>query len=140
MFLEIFSTPLGSPKYIPLVSSLMIIISRSDIISSFRLDAETKASKTIAGLKFANKSSSFLIFSKPLSGLLMKSNFSHFGPPTAPKSIASDFFARFRTLFVIGSPYSSIDAPPISSLEISNSKLVFLSNQLKIFSASFEIS
>ena len=57
---------------------------------SLRLDEDFNASNTMAGLKFAYKSSSFLILSKPLSGLISKSRVSHFGPPTAPRSIASD--------------------------------------------------
>ena len=44
----------------------------------------------MAGLKFANNLSSFLNFNKALSGFFENSTLSHFGPPTAPKIIASD--------------------------------------------------
>ena len=76
----------------------------------------------MAGLKLANKSSSFLIFNRPLSGRILKSKSSHFGPPTAPNKIASDFFAVNKVFSVIGIPYSSIEAPPINSVDISKLK------------------
>ena len=85
--------PLGSPKYIPPVNSLTIIISRPSIISFFNADASTRAGKHIAGRRLANKSKSFLNLKRPASGLFSYSTFSHFGPPTAPKRTASDFFA-----------------------------------------------
>ena len=80
--------------------------------------------KTIAGRKFANKSSSFLILSNPLSGLCSKGRPSHFGPPTAPRRIASELNASDRTLSVSGSLYLSIDSPPIDALFISKFKLI----------------
>ena len=43
----------------------------------------------MAGLKLANNFSSFLNFSKALSGFLENSTLSDFGPPTAPKITAS---------------------------------------------------
>ena len=81
--------PLGSPKYIPPVSSLTIIISSPETISGFKLEASTNCLKQIAGLKFAKSLSSFLNFNNALSGFLEKSKLSHFGPPTAPKITAS---------------------------------------------------
>ena len=60
------------------------------MISVLRVDELASASKTIAGLKLANKSNSFLIFNRPLSGLFSKLQTLPFGPPTAPRRIASD--------------------------------------------------
>ena len=77
--------PLGSPKYIPPVNSLIIIMSKPDTISGFKLDASTNCLKQIAGLRLANNFSSFLNFKSALSGLFENSKLSHFGPPTAPK-------------------------------------------------------
>ena len=62
--------PLGSPKYIPPVNSLTIIISNPDTISGLRLEASTNCLKQIAGLRLANSFSSFLNFKSALSGLL----------------------------------------------------------------------
>ena len=64
-------------------------MSKPDIISGFNDEASTRAGKTIAGLRFANKSISFLNLSKPFSGLFSNSTPSYLGPPTAPNSIAS---------------------------------------------------
>ena len=61
------------------------------ITSVLRVDEPAKASKTIAGLKLANKSNFSYFQIKPRSGLFSKKlRFSHFGPPTAPKRIASE--------------------------------------------------
>ncbi len=70
------SMPLGSPKYIPPVNSLSIIISKPETISFFKLDASANASNTIAGLKFANNPNSFLNFSNPRSGFSEKGKLS----------------------------------------------------------------
>ena len=56
--------------------------------SGFSDDASTIDSKHIAGRKFANSSSSFLIRNNPCSGLSEKSKSSHFSPPTAPSNTA----------------------------------------------------
>ena len=61
------------------------------MISGFKLDDSIRGSNTSAGLKFANRSSSFLILRSPLSGLFSNFKPSHLGPPTAPRMIASDF-------------------------------------------------
>ena len=82
-------------------------ISRPLTISSFKEDADSKASKTIAGLKFANNSNSFLRPSKPASGLLFLSTSSHLEPPTAPNKIASASLAFSKTAGVSGSPLTS---------------------------------
>ena len=64
-------------------------MSRPDTISGFRVEASTNCLKQIAGLKFAKSLSSFLNFSKALSGFFENSRLSHLGPPTAPKITAS---------------------------------------------------
>ena len=92
-FLSPFSMgliPLGSPKYIPPVNSLTIIMSNPDTISGFKLDASTSCLKQMAGLRLANNFSSFLNFKSALSGLFENSKLSHLGPPTAPKITESD--------------------------------------------------
>ena len=71
-------------------------------MSGFKEDELIRESNTIAGLKLANKSSSFLIFNKPRSGLNSKGSFSHLGPPTAPSIIASDLFIFSRVLSCSG--------------------------------------
>ena len=76
-FLSPFSIgliPLGSPKYIPPVSSLTIIISKPETISGFKVEASTNCLKHIAGLKFAKSFNSFLNFKRALSGFLEKSS------------------------------------------------------------------
>ena len=83
------SIPRGSPKYIPPVSSLTIIMSNPETISGLREDESTNCSKQIAGLKFANNLSSFLSLRRALSGFFENSNLSHFGPPHAPNITAS---------------------------------------------------
>ena len=86
-FLSPFSIgliPLGSPKYIPPVNSLTIMISKPETISGFNVEASTNCLKHIAGLKLANSFNSFLSFKSALSGFLENSTLSHFGPPTAP--------------------------------------------------------
>ena len=87
--LSIGLIPLGSPKYIPPVSSLTIIISRPETISGLRVDASTNCLKHIAGLKFANSFNSFLNFNNALSGFFENSRPSHYGPPTAPNITTS---------------------------------------------------
>ena len=59
----------------------------------------------IAGLKLVNKPNSFLIFNKPVSGFTSCDKESHFGPPTAPSKIASEFLQSLIVLFVNGIPY-----------------------------------
>ncbi len=51
-------------------------MSKPETISFFRLDASASASKTIAGLKFANNPNSFLNFSNPRSGFSEKGKLS----------------------------------------------------------------
>ena len=87
--LSIGLIPLGSPKYIPPVNSLTIIMSKPDTISGFNVDASTNCSKQIAGLKLANNFNSFLSFNKALSGFFENSKLSHLGPPTAPSITTS---------------------------------------------------
>ena len=118
----------------------MIKISRFFIISVFSFDDSARASKTIACLKFANKSNSFLIFKSPLSGLFLKSRLSHFGPPTAPNRIASEWLIFLRVSFVSGESYSSTEMPPTNSSLTLIFKSVFSLNQSKIFRASTDIS
>ena len=100
----ISSTPRGSPKYIPPVNSRTINMSRPETTSCFKLDASAKASKTIAGLKFANNPSSFLIARSPASGRISKSTLSHLGPPTAPNKTASACLAFSMVSDLRGSP------------------------------------
>ena len=95
---------LGSPKYIPPVSSLTIKISNPSIIWFFIGDAAASSLNRNAGLKLANSSSSFLNARRAYSGLSSQERSSHFGPPTAPNNIASDFFASSRTLSGKGEP------------------------------------
>ena len=81
--------PLGSPKYMPPVSSLTIKRSKSDTNSFLIVEAETKYLDKIAGLKLAKKSYSALILNNPFSGFFSEGKSSHLGPPTAPNKIAS---------------------------------------------------
>ena len=50
------------------------MISRSETISGFKLEALTSSEKHIAGLKFANSLNSFLNLNNALSGLLENSS------------------------------------------------------------------
>ena len=104
---DVSSIPRGCPKYTPPVNSLTIIMSKLLTTSFFKVEAETRASKTSAGLKLANNSNSFLKPNKPASGLFDLSTSSHFEPPTAPNNIASEFFAFSKTVGVKGSPLAS---------------------------------
>ena len=83
------------------------MMSKLFTISFFKVEAETRASKTSAGLRLANNSNSFLKPNKPASGLFDLSTSSHFEPPTAPNNIASEFFAFSKTAGVKGSPLAS---------------------------------
>ena len=83
--------------------------------SFFKVEAETRASKTNAGLRFAKSSNSFLKPKSPASGLFDLSTSSHFDPPTAPNNTASEFFAFSKTELVKGSPLTSYEAPPTKS-------------------------
>ena len=81
--------PLGSPKYIPPVNSLTIIIFNPETMWGFSVDESTNCLKHIAGLKFANNFNSFLNFNRALSGFFENSNLSYCGPPHAPTITAS---------------------------------------------------
>ena len=61
----------------------------------------------MAGLKLENKSSSDLIPRSPRSGRKLRSNDSHFGPPTAPNKIESQFLASLIVSSGKGDPVSS---------------------------------
>ena len=50
------------------------MISKSETISGFKLDALTNSEKHIAGLKLANNLNSFLNLNNALSGLFENSN------------------------------------------------------------------
>ena len=115
-----FSSVERSPKYKPPVSSRMIIISKPpSVISSFKGQAPFNSSYNTAGLKFANRFNAFLIFSNPASGLLDGSSLYQgdvlASPPIDPSNTASLFFASSIVSSVNGTPYVSIDAPPIKS-------------------------
>ena len=77
------------PKYIPPVSSLKKTRSVPSIISFLRGDLSSNDGKVKVGLTLANKPKSFLILSKPCSGLTFaKGSLSYFGSPIAPNKIA----------------------------------------------------
>ena len=82
--------------------------------------------KTFTGLQFANAFSFFRIARIPPSGLILKFSLSHFGPPTAPKSIASDFSHKISVSLGKGFPDLSIAMPPIRPNSISKTWLNFL--------------
>ena len=99
--------PLGSPKYIPEVSSLTIMISKPETTSGFKEEKSARASKHCAGLKFEYRSISFLSLRRPLSGFKLKSKLSYFGPPTAPSRTASTSSAFFIVSSWRGIPCAS---------------------------------
>ena len=132
--------PLGSAKYIPPVSSLNIRISSPDIISGLSDDASTKAGKTTAGLKLANKSISFLNFNKPFSGLFSKSTPSYFGLPTAPNNTASASIVSTSVSSVKGVPYLSYEAPPTRPSLILKLIVLFLASQSTTLNVSLTTS
>ena len=95
------------------------------ITSFFKEEVSSRPGKAIEGLKFANKSSSDLIFSNPFSGFFAGSKLSHFGPPTPPRKIASESLAISIVESDIGEPSSSIAVPPIRRSVTSTSKSCF---------------
>ena len=114
--------PLGSPKYKPLTSSLIITISKLEIYSLFIDEEFANSGKEIIGRIFMNKFNCFLNSKRPDSGFFSLGSTSYFLSPTAPNKIASDSL----TLFFVSSGYGlsnlSTATPPnkASSISISN--------------------
>ena len=84
--------PRGSPKYNPLISSLIIMISRLLIYSLFNDDEFANSGKEIIGLILIKRFDSFLKLSNPDSGFFSFGKISYLIPPTAPSRTASDSF------------------------------------------------
>ena len=129
--------PRGSPKYTPLVSSRMIMMSRPLTISGLSDEASTSASNTLAGRRLAKRSISLRRRSRPRSGFLLKSAVSHFGPPTEPNSTASASRAFFMASSLSGTPCLSRAAPPTRSSLMSKPIARFLPIQAMILRTSF---
>ena len=71
------------------------------------------AGYTFTGRRLANRPRLFLIARMPSSGRVAASGSSHLGPPTAPKSIASESWHSSTVSSGSGVPKSSIALPPI---------------------------
>ncbi len=65
-----FSTPLGSPKYNPPVSSLTTRRSTPSMTSPFNVEASIRDLNILTGRRFAKRAISFLSVSSALSGLI----------------------------------------------------------------------
>ena len=79
---------------------------------SFNGDASFSGLYKSAGLKLQYKFKPPLNPNKACSGLTFALGSSHLGPPTAPKSTASDFLHSSKVSFGRGSPKASIAHPP----------------------------
>ena len=92
----------------------------------------------------ANSSSPFLIARSPASGLLSGGSSYQLStptlPPTAPKRTASDAFAVASASSVRGTPYASIEQPPISTSLYVNLCPYFSATLSRTFLASRTIS
>eukprot|EP00755_Sulcionema_specki_P013122 Sspe_Gene.53155::Locus_29407_Transcript_1_1_Confidence_1.000_Length_1348::g.53155::m.53155 len=103
------------PKYSPPVSSRTKRMLTPLAMSARSGETPSRASKDRMGRRLANSPSSLRIFSSPCSGFpSVGFRLSHFGPPTAPRRIASDFRQALRVksgraLF----PVASKAAPPM---------------------------
>src|SRR5690625_1788724 len=93
-----------------------------------------------AGRRLANSSNLERICKRPCSGRMARSILSHLGPPTAPSKIASAARALARALSVRGTPWASMELPPIRSSSKLRSRLNFLSVASSILRASVTIS
>src|SRR5688572_2357359 len=94
------------------VSSRMIMRSRPETTSGFRLEAPTNSGNMRAGRRLANSPSSLRMRSMPCSGRCGRGNASYCGPPTAPASTASAARASLSVGSGSGSPCASTPAPP----------------------------
>ena len=104
-------------------------MSRPEIILDLREEASTRAGNTMAGLRLANKSISFLNLRRPFSGLFSNSTPSYFGLPTAPNKIASASIASANVSSERGVPYLSKEAPPTKPSFKLKLILLFFANQ-----------
>src|SRR5450759_4559757 len=75
-------------------------------------DAGTSAGWTLTGRRFANSPRPPRMAKSACSGRTIAVGSSHFGPPTAPRRIASLSAQAARSSARIGAPYASIPAPP----------------------------
>ena len=83
----------------------------------------------MTGLRLANNPRDFLTAKIPSSGLVFAEGSSHFGPPTAPRIIASESLQDSNVLSGKAVPNWSIAQPPISSFFKSKS-LFFLRKKI----------
>src|SRR5690554_432796 len=124
----------------PPVSSRTIRMSRPATTSGLRVEAAASCGYSRAGRRLPNRPSCERIFSRPRSGRMAGSIVSHFGPPTAPSRMASDWRARSRVSSANGTPYLSRAAPPSSSWLSSISRPYFSSAACSTLTASVMIS
>ena len=103
-----------SPKYIPPVSSRTIIISTPFLARSGRSGlVGISSSYSTAGRRLANSFMPARRLNKPFSGRMCAFRSFHLGPPTAPKSTASDLLQAVSVSGGSGTPVTSIALPPI---------------------------
>src|ERR1700694_1388699 len=97
--------------------TMMSVPSTTDRLSG---EASTSMGKHLAGLRLAKRSSSLRRPSSPRSGFCSWGRWSHLGPPTAPKRMASLSSQSRSVEGGSGSPVASMAAPPMRAC--SNSK------------------
>src|SRR6267143_2704084 len=109
-----------SPKYMPPASSRTISRSSSPSRSAFKGEIPLSGSSSFTGRTLTYIPSPFRRSSSPLSGRFPTDSASHFGPPTAPKNMASALRQPSRVSLGSGVPAASMAAPPIRNSANSN--------------------
>ena len=89
--------------------------------SAFTGEAPTSWSYSLTGRRLAKRPSPLRMASSPCSGRTLALGSSYLGSPTAPSRMASQALALSTTSGRSGTPWASMEAPPISSTSKENS-------------------
>src|SRR6202453_2586762 len=99
----------------PPVSSRTTMMSTPCKSSDLIGEASSTAGWGTTGRRFANRPSSLRSRRSPCSGRTLASGADHFGPPTAPRRMASELRHSARVAAGNASPAASMAAPPTSA-------------------------
>ena len=115
--------------------------STPSMTSGFSVEAPARALNIFTGRRFVYRPSALRMPSRPCSGRgFSGSVVSHFGPPTAASSTASDAFAASSVSCGSAVPVASMAAPPSSASVYSNATSYFAPSTSSTFTASAMIS
>src|SRR5215471_1715738 len=103
-----------------LVPALTEVHSPGQFANDFNGQMPRRGSMTFTGRRFTYSPRPFRKSNRPLSGRLPTGSESHFGPPTAPRKMASALRQASRASLGRGLPVLSIPEPPTGSSTRSN--------------------